>query len=183
MSDWDDQPLRVELVRQVGEQLGREDGVLVFDPSGFARSGKESVGVARQWCGRLGKVDNCQVAVYMGYVSAEEHALVDMRLYLPKEWTQDKARREKAGVPRWVRFRTRHQLCLEMLEQHRGKLPHSWIAGDDEWAVPTHFAGVCTTWANVTCWPSPRTLRFVIWKATRLLTRDRAAPHSALGSA
>jgi SRSO17 transposase len=139
MSDWDDQPLRVELVRQVGEQLGREDGVLVFDPSGFARSGKESVGVARQWCGRLGKVDNCQVAVYMGYVSAEEHALVDMRLYLPKEWTQDKARREKAGVPRWVRFRTRHQLCLEMLEQHRGKLPHSWIAGDDEMGRPYAF--------------------------------------------
>jgi SRSO17 transposase len=139
MSDWDDEPLREELVRQVGEQLGRDDGVLVFDPSGFPKSGKESVGVARQWCGRLGKVDNCQVAVYMGYVSAEEHALVDMRLYMPKEWTKDKARRDKAGVPKHVRFRTRHQLCLEMLQQHGDKLPHSWIAGDDEMGRPYTF--------------------------------------------
>ena len=66
-SDWDHEPLRDELVRQVGETLGDDDGVLVFDPSGFPKSGRQSVGVARQWCGRLGKVDNCQVAVYMGY--------------------------------------------------------------------------------------------------------------------
>ncbi len=111
VSDWDHEPLRDELVRQVGEQLGEEDGVIVFDPSGFPKSGRESVGVARQWCGRLGKVDNCQVAVFMGYVSSQEHALVDTRLFLPKEWTQDKARREKAGVPKEVRYRTRHQLC------------------------------------------------------------------------
>jgi SRSO17 transposase len=99
----------------------------------------EAVGAARQWCGRLGKVDNCQVAVYMGYVSAEEHALVDMRLYMPKEWTKDKKRREKAGVPKTVRFRTRHQLCLEMLERHGAKLPHGWIAGDDEMGRPYTF--------------------------------------------
>jgi SRSO17 transposase len=139
MSDWDDEPLRKELVQQVGKQLGRSDGVLVFDPSAFPKSGKESVGVARQWCGRLGKVDNCQVAVFLGYVSAEEHTLVDMRLYLPKEWTKDKARREKAGVPAHIRYRTRHQLCLEMLEKHGDALPHSWIAGDDELGRPSAF--------------------------------------------
>ena len=139
VSDWDDEPLRRELVEQVGEQLGRDDGVIVFDPSGFRKSGKQSVGVARQWCGRLGKVDNCQVAIYMGYVSTEEHALVDMRLYMPKEWTKDKTRREKAGVPKSVRYRTRHQLCLEMLEMHGDKLPHSWIAGDDEMGRPYAF--------------------------------------------
>jgi SRSO17 transposase len=132
VSDWDHEPLRDELVRQVGEQLGEEDGVIVFDPSGFPKSGKESVGVARQWCGRLGKVDNCQVAIYMGYVSSREHALVDTRLYLPREWATDKKRREKAGVPKEVRFRTRHQLCLEMLAQHGETLPHAWITGDDE---------------------------------------------------
>lgn len=139
MSDWDDEPLREELIRQIGKQLGRDDGVLVFDPSAFPKSGKESVGVARQWCGRLGKVDNCQVAVYMGYVSADEHALADMRLYLPKEWTKDKQRRTKAGVPKSVRYRTRHQLCLEMLHQHGDALPHSWIAGDDEMGRPYSF--------------------------------------------
>lgn len=138
-SDWDHEPLRDELVRQVGEQLGDEQGVIVFDPSGFPKSGKESVGVGRQWCGRLGKVDNCQVAIYMGYVSAKEHALVDTRLFLPKDWTKDKQRRSKAGVPKQVRFRTRHQLCLEMLKQHGEKLPHAWITGDDEMGRPYWF--------------------------------------------
>jgi len=138
-SDWDHEPLRDELVRQVGEQLGDEQGVIVFDPSGFPKSGKESVGVGRQWCGRLGKVDNCQVAVYMGYVSAKEHALVDTRLFLPRDWTKDKQRRKKAGVPKEVRYRTRHQLCLEMLMQHGEKLPHAWIAGDDEMGRPYWF--------------------------------------------
>ena len=65
---WDDAPLRQELRSQVKTHLGQGDGVLVFDPSGFPKSGGESVGVARQWCGRLGKVDNCQVAMYLGYV-------------------------------------------------------------------------------------------------------------------
>ena len=139
MSDWDHGPLRDELVSQVGKKLGENDGVIVFDPSGFPKSGHESVGTARQWCGRLGKVDNCQVGIYMGYASRHEHALVDTRLYLPEEWTNDKARCEKAGVPPGIRYRTRHQLCLEMLEENGDKLPHSWIAGDDEMGRPYWF--------------------------------------------
>jgi SRSO17 transposase len=139
VSDWDHEPLRDELVGQVGQALGDEDGVLVFDPSGFPKSGRQSVGVARQWCGRLGKVDNCQVAVYMGYVSRHEHALVDVRLYLPKDWTTDKPRCRKAGVPKGTRYRTRHQLCLEMLDTNGDKLPHSWITGDDEMGRPYWF--------------------------------------------
>lgn len=139
VSDWDDQPLRCELVRQVGQALGEPDGVIVFDPSAFPKSGKASVGVARQWCGRLGKVDNCQVAVYMGYASHQEHTLVDLRLYLPEEWTTDRKRCAKAGIPKDVRYRTRHQLCLEMLSQHGEGLPHQWITGDDEMGRPYWF--------------------------------------------
>lgn len=101
---WDHRPLLMELARQVGEDLGEEDGVIVFDPSGFPKRGKQSVGVARQWCGRLGKVDNCQVAVYMAYVSRLDQVLVNTRLYLPREWTGDSARRKAAGVPKKVRF-------------------------------------------------------------------------------
>jgi len=139
-SEWDAQPLRQELVRQVGAQLGDPEGVIVFDPSAVPKSGKASVGVARQWCGRLGKVENCQVGVYLGYVSRQEHALVDTRLYLPKEWTQDKARCRKAGVPKdRLRHRTRHELCLDMLAQHGKALPHAWIAGDDELGRPYAF--------------------------------------------
>jgi SRSO17 transposase len=98
------------------------------------------VGVARQWCGRLGKVDNCQVAVYLGYVSGAGHTLVDMRLYLPKAWTTDKARLDKAGVPTaHRRYRSRHQLALDMLQTSGTQLPHGWIAGDDEMGRPYWF--------------------------------------------
>jgi SRSO17 transposase len=138
--EWDDEPLRSALRSQVTMHLGQGDGVLVFDPSGFAKSGRESVGVARQWCGRLGKVDNCQVAMYLGYVSRKGHTLVDQRLFLPKEWTKDTARLDKAGVPKASRaYRTRHQLALEMLTQNGVWLPHSWIAGDDEMGRPAWF--------------------------------------------
>ena len=139
VSGWDHRPLLRELARQVGREIGRADGVIVFDPSAFSKQGKKSVGVARQWCGRMGKVDNCQVGVYMGYVSSEEHALVDVRLYLPEEWTKDRKRCREAGVPKQVRFRTRHQLALEMLGEHGACLPHAWVAGDDEMGRVGHF--------------------------------------------
>ena len=138
-SEWDDVPLRDVLARQIGHELGEPDGVIVFDPSAFPKSGRESVGVARQWCGRLGKTDNCQVAVFMGYVSRHEHALVDLRLYLPEEWTRDAARMKKSGVPQGTKFRTRHELVLELLAQHGATLPHQWITGDDEMGRPSWF--------------------------------------------
>jgi SRSO17 transposase len=138
---WDHRPLVAELVRQVGAALGRADAVLVIDPSAFAKKGTESVGVQRQWCGRLGKVDNCQVGVFLAYVSAEEQALVDMRLYLPKSWARSKTRRAKAGVPAEVKFRTRHKQALEMLDEHADALPHAWVAGDDEMGKVPEFRG------------------------------------------
>ena len=138
---WDHRPLMAELARQVGSELGRDDAVLVFDPSAFPKKGTESVGVQRQWCGRLGKVDNCQVGVYMAYASAEEHALVDVRLYLPKEWAHSKARRAKCGVPADVKFHTRHELALQMLDEHGQALPHGWVAGDDEMGKVPKFRG------------------------------------------
>ncbi len=136
---WDHKPLLDELNRQVAEELGEEDAVLVFDPSGFPKKGKHSVGVARQWLGRLGKVDNGQVGVFLGYVSRIEHALVDFRLYLPKSWDQDKERRQECGVPKEIRYRTRHQLALEMLDERGEQLPHGWVAGDDEMGRPAAF--------------------------------------------
>jgi len=138
-AEWDHQPLLMELARQVGEELGEDDGVIVFDPSGFPKQGKKSVGVARQWCGRLGKVDNCQVAIYMAYVSRTDHALVNTRLYLPKEWASDRARRKAAGIPKEIRFQTRHEQALEMLKEQGGLLPHAWIAGDDEMGRNAYF--------------------------------------------
>jgi SRSO17 transposase len=131
-ADWDHRPLLAELARQAGAELGEPDGVLVFDPSAFPKKGTASVGVQRQWCGRLGKLENCQVGVYLAYVTRREHALVDVRLYLPEEWARSRTRMRAAGVPRGVQFRTRHQLILDMLDERGGRLPHAWVSGDDE---------------------------------------------------
>jgi len=136
---WPHQPLLGELAEQVGAELGEDDGVIAFDPSAHKKCGHDSVGVQRQWLGRLGKIDNGQVGIYMGYASRKEHALVDVRLYLPKEWAKDKTRRKKCGVPKEIRYRTRQELALEMLETNGGHLPHQWIAGDDEMGRSSRF--------------------------------------------
>jgi len=136
---WSHWPLQQELAREVGAEIGQDDGVIVFDPSGHEKCGNDSVGVQRQWLGRLGKVDNCQVAVYMGYASRKEHALVDVRLYLPKRWAKDKARRNKCGVPKNIRYQTRHELALDMLKDNGKYLSHTWIAGDDEMGRSSRF--------------------------------------------
>ena len=137
---WDDSRLRTKLATQIGQELGEPSGVIVFDPSAFPKKGSHSVGVARQWCGRLGKIDNCQVGVYMAYATSKGHALIDSELFLPKEWTRDRWRLKATGVPkaRW-RHRTRHELCLEMLDRHGDQLPHQWITGDDEMGRSTDF--------------------------------------------
>jgi SRSO17 transposase len=136
---WEHQPLLRTLAAEVGEELGESDGVIVFDPSAFPKKGDKSVGVAMQWCGRLGKVENCQVGVYMAYATRKEHAIVNERLYLTEDWAKDRGRRKEAGVPESIKFRTRHQLALEMLAESGGDLPHTWIAGDDEMGRPTGF--------------------------------------------
>jgi SRSO17 transposase len=138
---WDHRPLLEELARQVGSELGEDDAVIVFDPSGHEKCGDDSVGVQRQWLGRLGKVDNGQVGIYMGYAARKEHALVDTRLYLPKQWVIDKTRRKKCGVPKDVRYQTRHELALDMLKNSGKYLPHAWIAGDDEMGRSSRFRG------------------------------------------
>lgn len=136
---WEDAPLIKTLATQVGEDLGETDGVIVFDPSAFAKKGAMSVGVARQWNGRLGKVENSQVAIYLAYASRKDHAIVDSRLYLPEEWTMDRRRCKAAGVPQGTKFRTRHELALEMLDEHGSLLSHAWVAGDDEMGRPASF--------------------------------------------
>jgi SRSO17 transposase len=137
--DWDHGRLIDELTRQVARRIGRPDAVPVFDPSAFPKEGTASVGVQRQWCGRLGKLDNCQVGVFLGYVSDAEHAPVDFRLYLPREWAKDRKRRKKAAVPKDITYRTRHELALEMLRRRGGTLPHTWVAGDGEMGRPAWF--------------------------------------------
>ena len=136
---WDHRPLIEVLVPQVADRLGQPDGIIAFDPSSVPKRGAHSVGVKRQWCGHRGKVDNCQVGVFMGYVGEDDHALLDFRLYLPKEWARDEPRRQACHVPPESRYQTRQAQCLEMLDQWRGQVPHGWVTGDDELGRHTWF--------------------------------------------
>lgn len=128
---WSDDEIRDRVCQQVGEELGDPHGVLVMDASGFQKWGTESVGVQRQWCGRLGKKDNCQVGEFLAYASPKGRTLVDCRLYLPECWAEDPERRTKCHVPEQVEFRKGWELALEMVEQRGRELPHRWVLGDD----------------------------------------------------
>src|SRR3989441_5939596 len=91
---WDHRLLIKVLVAEVVDRLGEPDSIITFDPSSFPKRGTHSVGVKRQWCGHRGKVDNCQVGVFMGYVSEDDHALLDFRLSLPQEWAHDECQKQ-----------------------------------------------------------------------------------------
>jgi SRSO17 transposase len=136
---WDHRPLIEVLVAQVAERLGQPDGIIAFDPSSFPKRGTHSVGVKRQWCGHRDKVDNCQVGVFMGYVSRHDHALLDFRFSLPEEWARDEQRRQECHVPPEVRYHTRQAQCLEMLGAWGDQVPHGWVTGDDELGRHTRF--------------------------------------------
>jgi SRSO17 transposase len=139
IASWDHRPLIEVLVGQVADRLGQPDGIIAFDPSSFPKCGTHSVGVKRQWCGHRGKVDNCQVGVFMGYVCDQDHALLDFRLSLPEDWIRDEPRRQECHVPKEVRYQTRHEQCLEMLDAWGEQVPHGWVTGDDELGRHTRF--------------------------------------------
>ena len=136
---WRDDELRGEMHRHIVEEIGSPDGVLVIDGSGFPKKGVESVGVARQWCGRVGKVDNCQIGVFLAYAAPDGSTLLDAELYLPESWASDRARRKKAYVPNDVEFQTSWQLADALLQRIGPCVPHAWIVGDDEFGRPSEF--------------------------------------------
>jgi SRSO17 transposase len=129
---WDDVPVRDELRRHVRDEVGHPDGVFILDNSGFPKKGTKSCGVARQWCGRLGKVDNCQVGVFLAYASSHGFAMLDAQLYLPKEWATDSVRRTEAGVPPGVKLKEKWRIGLDLLERALADVPGRWVVGDDE---------------------------------------------------
>jgi SRSO17 transposase len=130
-ADWDADAVRDDLIGYVGEHLGHPDGVLVVDETGFLKKGTKSVGVARQYSGTAGRVENCQVGVFLGYATKAGRALLDRELYLPKEWAKDAARRKAAGVPRAVRFATKLVLARRMIERALAAgVPARWVTAD-----------------------------------------------------
>jgi SRSO17 transposase len=129
---WDDEAVMAELRREVVETLADPEAALVFDPSAFPKKGVHSCGVARTWCGRLGKLENCQVGLFLAYATARGQAPLDRRLYLPRDWAEDPTRRAECHVPAEVVFQERWVMALEMLDAHRASLPHRWVLADDE---------------------------------------------------
>lgn len=136
---WDDEAVMAELRRHVREELATPAGVVVIDPSAFPKKGTESCGVGRQWCGRLGKVDNCQVGVFLAYATPAGYAPLDRRLYLPEDWADDQDRRAKCHVPPGVKFQEKWQIALDLLDRSLPGLPHGWITGDDEFGRASAF--------------------------------------------
>ena len=125
--------------RHVAEELGDDRAVLVLDASTFPKSGADSCGVGRQWCGRLGKQENCQRGIFLAYAAAGGYAPLDRQLYLPKDWADDPARREKCHVPEGVEFREGWRIAAELIERSGPGLPHGWVVGDDEFGRPAQF--------------------------------------------
>lgn len=138
-SPWPDEPVRQELACWVDQELGSDDGIVVVDEGSFLKCGDQSVGVARQYLGCVGKIANGQVAVYLAYASARGHTLLDTRLYLPEEWTNDPARMAEAGVPADVVFRTKPELALELVRCQRHHLRHAWVTFDETYGRNADF--------------------------------------------
>ena len=129
---WDADALRDDVRGYVVEHLGEPGGVLVVDETGFLKKGGKSVGVQRQYSGTAGRIENCQVGVFLAYASRKGRALVDRELYLPKEWAADAARRAEAHVPEQVAFATKPQLAQQMLERAvEAGVPAGWVTADE----------------------------------------------------
>jgi SRSO17 transposase len=129
---WDADGLRDEVRDYVVEHLGDPGGVLVVDETGFLKKGNKSAGVQRQYSGTAGRIENCQVGVFLAYASPKGRALVDRELYLPKEWAADHARHAEAHVPAGVGFPTKPMLAQHMLERAvDAGVPARWVTGDE----------------------------------------------------
>lgn len=129
---WSDNAVTDELRRHVRDDIGDPKGVLVLDPSAVAKKGTESCGVQRQWCGRLGKIENCQVGVFLGYATPRGKALVASRLFLPQARAADEKHRNKTYVPKDVTFQEKWRIGLDFVRGPGRELPHAWVVGDDE---------------------------------------------------
>ncbi len=123
--------LQEKSAEYVCDNIGEEDGILVVDETGFLKQGKHSCGVKRQYSGTAGRIENCQIGVFLTYASSKGHSPIDRRLYMPKEWIDDPERRKKAGVPESLTFETKPQMALTMIKSATEHgVPYNWVTGD-----------------------------------------------------
>lgn len=137
-SPWDDRAILDELHRHVTEAWGDPQGVLIGDGSGFPKKGTHSCGVKRQYCGQRGKVENCQLGIFVGYAGRRGHTLLEHRLFLPPEWADDWDKRAKAGVPEDVVYKETWEILLDEVDRCRD-VPHAWFTCDSEFGRVNAF--------------------------------------------
>jgi SRSO17 transposase len=142
---WDEPALIKKHHSIVGDDMGDPAGVLIFDESGYAKKGDDSAGVARQYCGSLGKVENCQVGVFAAYASPQGYALLDTELFVPETWFAEsyKDKRNKCGFPEGLTFKTKPQLAVQMLERvaKSEALSFKYVVADSVYGVSPDFIG------------------------------------------
>jgi SRSO17 transposase len=142
---WDAEAVRDDLQAYVMQHLGDPQAVLVLDETGFLKKGTKSAGVARQYSGTAGRIENCQIGVFLGYAGCHGRALIDRALYLPSDWAKDNARRREARIPEDIAFTTKPKLGLAMLERARqADIPFAWITGDSVYGAD----GALRRWAE-----------------------------------
>lgn len=139
-ADWDADAVRDDLRAYVTEHLGDPAGVLIVDETGFLKKGTKSVGVQRQYSGTAGRIENCQIGVFLGYASAKGRAFLDRELYLPHAWALDSERRREAGVPHEVAFATKPALAKRMLARaFAAAAAAAWVTGDETYGDDGEF--------------------------------------------
>jgi SRSO17 transposase len=142
-AEWDDEKIMAKFRSFVNDDLGRPDAALIFDETSFVKKGQESIGVAKQYCGTIGKVENCQVGVFAAYVSENGYSMVDKRIFLPEKWFTDdyRARRKKCKLPEDTVFQTKPQLAVEILNGicEENILPFKYILADSIYGTSPEF--------------------------------------------
>jgi SRSO17 transposase len=129
---WEPDDVRDDLQQCVVDHFGDDDGVFIGDETGFLKQGVESAGVGKQYTGTAGGIVNCQIGVFLAYTTPQGTTMLDRGLYLQKEWTDDRLRCEKAGIPETVGFQTKQQIFLAMLERaRRNGVPGRWVVADE----------------------------------------------------
>ena len=168
-AEWDVDAVRDDLRDYVIEHLGKSDGVLIIDETGFLKKGTKSVGVQRQYCGTAGRIENCQIDVFLAYASHAGRAFLDRELYLPQVWAEDTERRHEAGIPDAVTFATKPEVAKAMLERtFAAAVPAAWVAGDEvygndrglqQWLEREHRSYVLAVSANHPLWQDGERVR------------------------
>ena len=167
VAQWDDENILSKYRSLVKDDLGSPDGAVIFDESGFIKKGQDSIGVARQYCGNVGKVENSQVGVFASYVSKHGYALIDKQLFIPEKWFSDEyqVRRKKCDLPKDIVFQTKPQLAAQMLRAifAEDTLPFKYILGDAIYGASPEFIQAAEALADKTyfvsvakstlCWP------------------------------